>query len=78
MQALGIIIEDAVRAIYRTIQGQDRSSERPKGWKYLLGSFWLLFWLVWTTPDWSYPITRRSELKGILPFSILGMFGFIS
>lgn len=72
MQALGIIIEDAVQGIYRTVKRQPRFPGRPKGWKRALGILWLFFWLFWTTPGWNYPIARRSSGQGILPFSLLG------
>ena len=72
MQALGIIIEDAAQGIFRTLNGQRRSTGRPTWWKRALGSVWLLFWLIWTTPGWNYPIARRSSGQGILPFTLLG------
>jgi len=72
MQALGIIIEDAAQGIFRGVKRQTRSPGRPEGWKRTLGCVWLLCWLVWTTPDWNYPIAQRSSGQGILPFTLLG------
>ena len=72
MQALGIIIEDVAQGISRTLNRQCRSTGHPTWWKRALGSVRLLFWLIWTTPGWNYPIARRSSGQVILPFTSLG------
>lgn len=71
MQAIGIIIEDTVQAIFRWLNGQKRTNARPAKWKRTLGVLWLLFWLTWTTPVWVYPIAQRNTGEAPLPFSLL-------
>ena len=71
MQAIGIMMEDAVQAIYRWYHGQKRTTASPRGWKRAFGFVWLLLWLIWTTPVWTYPVAQRSSGEGILPVSLL-------
>lgn len=71
MQAIGIMMEDTVQAIYRWYYGQKRSAASPRGWKCVLGFVWLLLWLTWTTPVWIYPTAQRSSGQPILPISLL-------
>ena len=71
MQAVGITIEDFVEWVYRVVgprRRPDLSEEkktRPDGgrkgvetWQRLMGYFWVLSWLVFTTPRWSYQRMR--------------------
>lgn len=74
IQAVGIMIEDAVQAVYRHVTGRARTPEKPMGWKAFVGYLWLLFWLGWTTPITVYP-TARGTPRGRDPSSaILGRF----
>ena len=70
MQAVGIMIEDAIQAGYRGLTGRKRTSEKPALWVRCLGFCWLLLWLVWTTPTWTYPTSQRATGESILPFSL--------
>lgn len=74
MQAIGIIIEDTVQGIFRWFNGQQRIESSLSKWKRVLGFFWLLIWLTWTTPVWIYPVVQRLTGEGILPFSLLRSF----
>ena len=71
MQAIGIMMEDTVQAVYRWYHGQKRTAASPQGWKRVFGFVWLLLWLTWTTPVWIYPVAQRSSGEGILPLSLL-------
>ncbi|KAL8995981.1 MAG: hypothetical protein Q9169_004397 [Polycauliona sp. 2 TL-2023] len=71
MQAFGIMLEDAVQAMYRSAYGRKRTNEKPEGWKLWFGSGWVLLWLFWTTPLWAYPIMQRWNGEGAVPFSVL-------
>lgn len=57
MQAMGIMIEDAVIALY------DRSSivKLPRNLEFALGYVWVLAWLVWITPTWFYAGLRHFD-----------------
>lgn len=54
MQAVGIIIEDAVRNVYSTYCNSN-SSFGATMLKKAIGYTWVLFFLVWTTPVWVFP-----------------------
>ena len=75
-QVLGIIIEDAVQALFcftrDSFNGSRRSS--PTRWIRVLGFLWLTGFVVWSTPVWAYPAMRRNkgeEKDIVLPFSIV-------
>jgi hypothetical protein len=75
MQAVGIMFEDAIQAIYRSIRGLRWTDiRRPNVWERLLGYFWVFVFMVWTTPSWSYASMAGSKGGSILPFSILSHF----
>lgn len=69
MQALGFMIEDGVAALWRTVSG--RRDDEGKLWQKVLGFLWVITWMVWSMPVWTYPISRASQGEGILPFSII-------
>ena len=76
MQAVGILIEDSVQALYRRI---DPETQRPLPRQMLvrmIGFVWLGCFLAWTTPVWAYPAMRRNQGEPkdmVLPFSVIGM-----
>ncbi|RDL36191.1 uncharacterized protein BP5553_06803 [Venustampulla echinocandica] len=72
-QALGIIIEDTVEAVYRAICGKKRTPGPPAFWIRIVGYVWLAGFLVWSTPMWVYPgASRTSEgTRSILPYSVI-------
>lgn len=78
-QALGILLEDGVQALYhhhhrpvpgtRATKPDNRSGTAAK----LIGYLWLGVFLAWSTPAWAYPAMRRNEGRAedmVLPFSI--------
>lgn len=74
VQTLGIMLEDAVQAAYRAIRGSTAKGVR-KGemslWQRCVGYLWVVVWMMWSVPPYSYPPARRSKGEGILPFSLL-------
>ena len=54
MQALGIMIEDGVQALYRqSMKGE--MTTRAKTIERTVGYVWVLFFIVWTSPVWVFP-----------------------
>jgi hypothetical protein len=66
MQALGIMLEDAVTAVV----GPLYRGRFNKGWMKVLGYTWVILWLVWASPVWVYPLVRRSTGDPIIPLSV--------
>ena len=60
MQALGIMIEDGVQAIYRQTFKSVRESKANVIGK-AVGFAWVLFFFVWTSPVWVFPATRKMQ-----------------
>lgn len=83
VQPIAIIVEDGVQALYRLTFGarrkedDDRPSSSPSSpplWIRSVGYFWLILFLSWSTPVWSFPLLYRNSgrLKSsIVPFSIV-------
>jgi hypothetical protein len=70
-QALGIMVEDAVQAIYRSVGGEKRDGQQVKVWKRVVGWVWtVVFLFFWSTPAWFFPIAVGEKL---IPFSIVGL-----
>lgn len=85
-QALGILLEDSVQALYHHHRfvpggGATKSSNRSGTVAKLIGYLWLGVFLVWSTPVWAYPAMRRNEGRTedmVLPFSIVKMLAGIA
>jgi hypothetical protein len=70
-QALGIMIEDAVQTIYRSVSGEKKDGQQVKVWKRVVGWVWVVvFLLFWSTPSWFFPGAIGAKLT---PFSIVDM-----
>ena len=73
-QALGIMLEDGIQALYRCARGTQRTSEPPSRWIRMAGYGWVLAFVVWSTPSWFYPllrtVTREPKYKA-LPVSAM-------
>jgi hypothetical protein len=55
-QAFGIMVEDAVQAIYRSVSGEKRDGQQVQAWKQVVGWVWVVvFLLFWSTPAWFFP-----------------------
>ena len=74
-QALGIMIEDGFQAVYYSLTGKRRPSKAPLLHR-VVGYLWLVLFLTWSTPAWSYPLIRtvREGVDVVLPFTIFGHF----
>lgn len=72
-QTLGIVLEDAFQAAYYYLSGQKRAAKAPLRHK-IVGYVWLVLFLSWSTPAWSYPQFRsiRSGVDCLFPFTIFG------
>ncbi len=71
VQTLGIMLEDAVQALYRA--RRVNRSEKSHTAANALGYVWVVAWLVWSTPRWTYPIMQRDTGGRILPLSPIGL-----
>lgn len=73
-QALGIILEDSVQAVYKscTKNSPGSNSKLPHRWTRIVGYIWLVVFMSWSTPVWSYPAIRRNQ-DPVLPFSLFGL-----
>jgi hypothetical protein len=67
VQALGIVIEDGVQAVWRKVTGRDAGVLGR-----IVGYAWVAAWVVWSSPVWVYPVVlamRREDailgFKGI-------------
>lgn len=71
IQTLGIMIEDAVQAVYRSLRG-DKAGQSHIA-VTVLGYIWVVAWLVWSTPRWTYPVMQRYGGEPVLPFSLISL-----
>jgi hypothetical protein len=76
-QALGIILEDSVQALYRFVFGHSNCHSQSPLWSRIVGYVWVVaFLLFWTTPAWFFPNAHVQNPEGLqelklIPFSIL-------
>lgn len=70
-QALGVILEDSMQAIYRHMCGTQRESGPPQRWIRMMGYVWVLTFVVWSTPAWFYQLLTREPKYKPLPFSLI-------
>ncbi|KAL8672926.1 MAG: hypothetical protein Q9168_002632 [Polycauliona sp. 1 TL-2023] len=70
MQTLGILIEDGMQASWQSPPGEP-GTRRPSLLIRMMGYMWVVLWLVWTTPSWTYPMMKIDQGGRILPFSVL-------
>jgi len=81
-QTLGVLLEDAVQAIYRSVTGTARSERRPSLWIRVVGYIWVLaFLMFWSTPAWFFTNAYVPNLEGpqqalkvAAPFDIFNRF----
>jgi len=52
MQALGIMVEDAMQEVYQRCGGPSNV------WSRGVGYTWVAFWFIWTTPTWTWRPAR--------------------
>ncbi|CZT12319.1 uncharacterized protein RAG0_16187 [Rhynchosporium agropyri] len=68
MQTLGIMMEDGAMAVLNYQVVRESGSRRGVG--KILGYLWVVCWLVWSTPVWTFKVIQK-ETKPILPFSLI-------
>ena len=75
-QALGIMVEDGVQAVYQSWRDK-QAGGAPAGTERFLtrwvGYLWVVVWMCWSGPAWFYPKLRHQtggEWDKLLPFSI--------
>ena len=75
-QALGIMLEDGVQAMWARVASDRRKKRDTPLWNKIVGFLWLLAFMTWSTPVWSYRMFQR-ERPGIdtpLGISIISRF----
>lgn len=71
-QAFGIVLEDAFQAVYYNASGKPRPAKAPLLHK-VVGYIWLILFLAWSTPVWSYPQFRSiRSVDRVYSFTIFG------
>ena len=70
------MLEDGVQAMYRSVRGLSRGSgkQQPPLWARLVGYAWVVVFLTWSTPAFTYPMSaayKGEERDEILPFSLV-------
>ncbi len=60
-QATGIIVEDAVQALYRSITRDGRKAPIPQRVVFIVGYVWVFVFMVWSTPVWIYPSLHANK-----------------
>lgn len=66
------MLEDAIQALFRSYRGE-KGGASPWAAR-ALGYLWVVAWMVWTTPVWTYPSMQRDKGERILPFSLMDLF----
>jgi len=65
-QVIGILLEDGVQAMYRSLTGNVRSDRLPPLWIRIVGYFWVVaFLLFWSTPVWAFPAALFPKPEGV-------------
>lgn len=79
MQTFGIMLEDAAEALSRTVRlgktppalaDVKDSVDNSVTWQKVVGYAWVVVFLIWTTPSWSYANIRH-EGDQLFPFSLV-------
>ncbi|EGE84889.1 hypothetical protein RJZ56_006855 [Blastomyces dermatitidis] len=68
-QAWGIMFEDAVRWIYRSVTGS-KGDGPVKMWHRLVGYVWLVTFALWAGPGWAFSVVRLEVPAVVVPVII--------
>ena len=70
-QAFGIMLEDGIQEGWRRITGTRDGKHVNRTWHKIIGFLWLLAFLTWSTPVWSYRMFQfeRPGIDNPLEFS---------
>ena len=66
IQALGIMIEDAVQALFKELRAEEKA-DKSRILTRAAGYMWVVAWLTWTSPIWIYPVMSRDTGAPIIP-----------
>jgi hypothetical protein len=75
MQPWGILLESVVQEIYRRVAKNGGKALLNKRWERTIGYLWVVAWLFWTVPAYTYPgyrIATSGNFDPLLPFTLLG------
>lgn len=75
MQPWGILLESVVQEIYRRVAKNGGKALLNKRSERTIGYLWVVAWLIWTVPAYTYPgyrITTGGNYDRLLPFTLLG------
>lgn len=71
-QAVGITVEDFVESAYHRVVGPSTTKSTAL-WKKIIGFVWVLGWMSWTTPSWSYQ-NMTHDGEPLYPFSAFATY----
>ncbi|KAJ5648558.1 hypothetical protein N7490_004930 [Penicillium lividum] len=76
---LGLVIEDGIKATWRSWTGTNRVENDiktpPPLWQRVLGFLWTMAWLGVTSTWYFYPQMLRPENQALVPFSLASRLG---
>ncbi|KAJ5924400.1 hypothetical protein N7466_008587 [Penicillium verhagenii] len=77
---LGLVIEDSIKALWRSGKGINRGiesadKEGPPIWQKVLGFVWAMAWLGITSTWYFYPQMLRPENQALVPYSFASHVG---
>ncbi|KAJ5925592.1 hypothetical protein N7454_008231 [Penicillium verhagenii] len=77
---LGLVIEDSIKALWRSWKGTSRGvesadKEGPPTWQKILGFVWAMAWLGITSTWYFYPQMLRPENQALVPYSVASQVG---
>ena len=73
--ALGIVFEDFIVSIYRSLSGSNAKARAAYRGEKLIGYLWVALFMTWSTPMYMFPILQRSTADfndSPIPFSVVG------
>jgi hypothetical protein len=74
---LGLMIEDCVKALWRSVSASQASSKNihKPVWQRALGLMWSMAWLGVTSTGFFYPQVVRPQNQALVPFSVASHIG---
>lgn len=72
-QALGIVVEDSVKAVWKRCFGR-QATRTPETWHNVVGFLWVSAFMVWSAPAYLYPMMWRvnaRENDSVIPWSLM-------
>jgi len=74
-QAVGIILEDGVRTMFRWVVPDHKDASRYQSLIRIFGYVYVFVFMVWSTPVWIYPslyANKGEEKDRVVPYSVFG------